>query len=35
MRRCCRRRNYLEADRRFILVTIAWQTKAGKFTFEF
>ncbi|HEX5081261.1 MAG TPA: hypothetical protein VFY40_04395, partial [Blastocatellia bacterium] len=29
------RRNYLEANRRFILGTIAWQTKAGKFTFEF
>ena len=29
------RHNYLEANRRFILGTIAWQTKAGKFTFEF
>ncbi len=29
------RRNYLEANRRFILGTIAWQTKVGKFTFEF
>jgi hypothetical protein len=29
------RRNYLEADRRFILGTIAHQTKIGKFTFEF
>src|SRR5262245_38219658 len=29
------RRNYLESNRRFILGTIAWQTKAGKFTFEF
>jgi len=29
------RRNYLEANRRFVLGTIAWQTKAGKFTFEF
>jgi hypothetical protein len=29
------RRNYLEANRRFILGTIAWRTKAGKFTFEF
>src|SRR5262245_38193620 len=29
------RRNYLEANRRFILGAIAWQTKAGKFTFEF
>ncbi|HEY8461352.1 MAG TPA: hypothetical protein VIM99_13275, partial [Blastocatellia bacterium] len=29
------RRNYLEVNRRFILGTIAWQTKARKFTFEF
>jgi hypothetical protein len=29
------RRNYLEANRRFILGTIAYQTKADKFTFEF
>jgi len=29
------RRNYLEANRRFILGTIVWQTKAGKFTYEF
>ncbi len=29
------RRNYLEANRRFILGTIAYQTKVGKFTFEF
>jgi hypothetical protein len=29
------RRNYLESDRRFILGTIAYQTKIGKFTFEF
>jgi Pyruvate phosphate dikinase, AMP/ATP-binding domain len=29
------RRNYLEANRRFILGTVAWQTKVGKFTFEF
>jgi hypothetical protein len=29
------RRNYLEANRRFILGTIAYQTKIGKFTFEF
>jgi len=29
------RHNYLEANRRFILGTITWQTKAGKFTFEF
>jgi hypothetical protein len=29
------RRNYLEANRRFILGTIALQAKAGKFTFEF
>src|SRR5215510_12813207 len=28
------RRNYLEANRRFILGTIAYQTKIGKFTFE-
>ncbi|HMV46502.1 MAG TPA: PEP/pyruvate-binding domain-containing protein [Blastocatellia bacterium] len=27
--------NYLEANRRFILGTIAYQTKLGKFTFEF
>jgi hypothetical protein len=27
--------NYLKADRRFILGTIAYQTTAGKFTFEF
>src|SRR5262245_25403091 len=29
------RNNYLEADRRFILGSIAWQTKIGKFTFEY
>src|SRR5215813_1347289 len=29
------RHNYLEPNRRFILGTIAWQTKIGKFTFEF
>ncbi len=29
------RHNYLENNRRFILGAIAWQTKAGKFTFEF
>src|SRR5215813_13027067 len=29
------RRNYLEANRRFILGSIAWQTKVGKFTFEY
>lgn len=29
------RRNYLDANRRFILGTIAWQTKVGKFTYEF
>ncbi len=29
------RRNYLEPDRRFILGTIAYQDKIGKFTFEF
>ncbi|MGE0132289.1 MAG: PEP/pyruvate-binding domain-containing protein [Blastocatellales bacterium] len=29
------RRNYLEANRRFILGTIAHQTRVGKFTFEF
>jgi rifampicin phosphotransferase len=29
------RRNYIEARRRFILGTLAWQTKAGKFTFEY
>jgi hypothetical protein len=29
------RRNYLEANRRFILGTVAWQTKAELFTFEF
>jgi hypothetical protein len=29
------RRNYIEANRRFILGAIAWQTKAAKFTFEF
>src|SRR5215468_5539493 len=29
------RNNYLEANRRFILGSIAWQTKAGKFTYEF
>src|SRR5262249_41194593 len=29
------RRNYLEANRRFILGTIAYQTKISKFTFEF
>jgi hypothetical protein len=28
------RRNYLETNRRFILGTIAYQTKIGKFTFE-
>src|SRR5262252_9529241 len=28
------RLNYLEANRRFILGTIAYQTKIGKFTFE-
>ena len=27
--------NYLESDRRFLLGTIAFQTKANKFTFEF
>jgi len=27
--------NYLDANRRFILGTIAYQTKLGKFTFEF
>src|SRR5262249_21156378 len=27
--------NYLESNRRFILGTIAYQTKLGKFTFEF
>src|SRR5262249_9042271 len=29
------RRNYLEPNRRFILGVIVWQTKVGKFTFEF
>jgi rifampicin phosphotransferase len=29
------RRNYLEANRRFILGTIAFQTKLGRYTFEF
>lgn len=29
------RRNYLEANRRFILGVIAYQTRIGKFTFEF
>jgi hypothetical protein len=29
------RRNYLEPNRRFILGTIAYQTRIGKFTFEF
>ncbi len=29
------RHNYLEANRRFILGTIAYQTKLGKYTFEF
>ncbi len=29
------RRNYLETNRRFILGTIAFQTKIGKYTFEF
>jgi rifampicin phosphotransferase len=27
--------NYLESSRRFLLGTVAYQTKAGKFTFEF
>ena len=29
------RHNYLESNRRFLLGTIAWQTKANQFTFEF
>ena len=29
------RHNYLEANRRFVLGTIAYQTSVGKFTFEF
>lgn len=29
------RNNYLENNRRFLLGTVAYQTKAGKFTFEF
>ena len=28
------RHNYLEAERRFVLGTVAFQTKPGKFTFE-